>query len=84
MDPKMFTQLLDAKLYSGAYKLSHSWKFGCCPLTMRNSHINLYRFQSQHFKRSTFIGPSMVYTGEFLKVNAQPNFEEWLCLHLPL
>ena len=45
--------------------------------------INLWTDQSQDFKRSTVIGPSIsLYRGEFLEVNEQqPNFQEGLLLH---
>ena len=49
------------------------------------NEIHLYKLiygHSQHFKRSTAIGPSIIYRGEFLKVNGQqPNFRECLYLH---
>ena len=55
-----------------------SWKFGCCPLTLRNSPLLTYR-GTNHSRAFDvlWLVPLYVYRGEFLKVNGQqPNFQD--------
>ena len=60
-----------------------SWKFGCCPLTLRNSLLQIYGGTNHSTSNDQlWLVPTYVYEGGFLKVNGQqPNFQDLLCLH---
>ena len=82
---KFCTQLFVMKFHHGGNecKQSQSWKFGFCPLSLRNSPLYTYGWSNHSTSnaRLWLVCPS-VYRGEFLKVNRQqPNFQEWLWLH---
>ena len=63
---------------------SHSWKFSCCPSTLRTSPLQTRTAtnRSPHNAQLRLVAV-LIYRGKLFKVNAQrPNIQQRLCFHI--